>query len=143
MSPFIQGGKLRCPLIRKSWTWSNPRKMGLSASGPAQPKSTMITAFGKVGSPCRMKLKLLISISPNHHRYSFCFIFFVSLYITRISYPAVIPSMNFFNLKTKTRAPPDIVRGLRDAAHRLESGAPGDTRRKVCLEVLYRSAQSH
>jgi calcium binding protein 39 len=38
--------------------------------------------------------------------------------------------MNFF--KTKTRTPPDLVRGLRDAINRLEAGAPGgDTRRKV------------
>ena len=39
--------------------------------------------------------------------------------------------MNFF--KTKTRTPPDLVRGLRDAINRLEAGAPGgETRRKVC-----------
>jgi hypothetical protein len=38
--------------------------------------------------------------------------------------------MNFF--KTKPRTPPDLVRGLRDAINRLESGAPGgETRRKV------------
>ena len=38
--------------------------------------------------------------------------------------------MNFF--KTKPRAPPDLVRGLRDAIPRLESGASGsETRRKV------------
>ena len=39
-------------------------------------------------------------------------------------------AMNFF--KTKPRTPPDLVRGLRDAINRLESGAPGgETRRKV------------
>lgn len=38
--------------------------------------------------------------------------------------------MNFF--KTKPRTPPELVRGLRDAIPRLESGAPGgETRRKV------------
>jgi calcium binding protein 39 len=40
--------------------------------------------------------------------------------------------MNFF--KTKPRTPPDIVRGLRDAIPKLESGPPGsETRRKVSL----------
>lgn len=39
-------------------------------------------------------------------------------------------AMNFF--KTKQRTPPDLIRGLRDAIPRLESGAPGgETRRKV------------
>jgi hypothetical protein len=38
--------------------------------------------------------------------------------------------MNFF--KTKQRTPPELVRGLRDAIPKLESGAPGsETRRKV------------
>ncbi|TEB27913.1 mo25 protein [Coprinellus micaceus] len=42
--------------------------------------------------------------------------------------------MNFF--KTKPRAPPDIVRSLRDAIPRLENGAPGgETRRKAAEEV--------
>lgn len=42
--------------------------------------------------------------------------------------------MNFF--KTKPRAPPDLVRGLRDAIPRLESGAPGgETRRKANEDV--------
>ncbi|KZP13550.1 Mo25-like protein [Athelia psychrophila] len=42
--------------------------------------------------------------------------------------------MNFF--KTKPRAPPDLVRGLRDAIPRLEAGAPGgETRRKANEEV--------
>lgn len=40
--------------------------------------------------------------------------------------------MNFF--KTKTRTPPDLVRSLRDAIPRLESGPPGgETRRRVCI----------
>ncbi|KIJ16228.1 hypothetical protein PAXINDRAFT_75955 [Paxillus involutus ATCC 200175] len=42
--------------------------------------------------------------------------------------------MNFF--KTKPRTPPDLVRGLRDAIPKLESGAPGsETRRKASEEV--------
>jgi len=42
--------------------------------------------------------------------------------------------MNFF--KTKPRAPPDLVRSLRDALPRLEQGAPGgDTRRKANDDV--------
>ncbi|KDR73132.1 hypothetical protein GALMADRAFT_72611 [Galerina marginata CBS 339.88] len=42
--------------------------------------------------------------------------------------------MNFF--KTKPRTPPDLVRGLRDAINRLESGAPGgETRRKASEDV--------
>ncbi|KAI3614323.1 mo25 protein [Moniliophthora roreri] len=42
--------------------------------------------------------------------------------------------MNFF--KTKQRTPPDLVRGLRDAIPRLESGAPGsETRRKASEDV--------
>lgn len=42
--------------------------------------------------------------------------------------------MNFF--KTKPRTPPDLVRGLRDAINRLESGAPGgETRRKVWINA--------
>ena len=44
-------------------------------------------------------------------------------------------AMNFF--KTKPRTPPDLVRGLRDAINRLESGAPGgETRRKVRMISL-------
>jgi calcium binding protein 39 len=43
--------------------------------------------------------------------------------------------MNFF--KTKPRAPPDIVRSLRDAIPRLENGAPGgETRRKVRIILV-------
>ncbi|KAJ3763925.1 Mo25-like protein, partial [Lentinula raphanica] len=43
--------------------------------------------------------------------------------------------MNFF--KTKQRTPPDLVRGLRDAIPRLESGAPGsETRRRECSKNL-------
>ncbi|KAG0692964.1 armadillo-type protein [Suillus ampliporus] len=42
--------------------------------------------------------------------------------------------MNFF--KTKPRTPPDLVRGLRDAIPKLESGPPGgETRRKAGEEV--------
>ncbi|KIK94819.1 hypothetical protein PAXRUDRAFT_827616 [Paxillus rubicundulus Ve08.2h10] len=42
--------------------------------------------------------------------------------------------MNFF--KTKPRTPPDLVRGLRDAIPKLESGTPGsETRRKASEEV--------
>ncbi|TDL20323.1 Mo25-like protein [Rickenella mellea] len=42
--------------------------------------------------------------------------------------------MNFF--KTKQRTPPDLVRGLRDAIPRLESGVPGsETRRKANEDV--------
>ncbi|KAF9240066.1 mo25 protein [Melanogaster broomeanus] len=42
--------------------------------------------------------------------------------------------MNFF--KTKPRTPPDLVRGLRDAIPKLESGPPGsETRRKASEEV--------
>lgn len=41
-----------------------------------------------------------------------------------------LSTMNFF--KSKQRTPPDLIRGLRDAIPRLESGAPGgETRRKV------------
>lgn len=42
--------------------------------------------------------------------------------------------MNFF--KTKTRAPTDVVRSLRDAVPRLESSVPGsDTRRKATEDI--------
>ncbi|KAJ8689743.1 Hym1p [Pleurotus ostreatus] len=42
--------------------------------------------------------------------------------------------MNFF--KTKQRTPPDLVRGLRDAIPKLETGAPGgETRRKANEDV--------
>ncbi|KJA17682.1 hypothetical protein HYPSUDRAFT_46160 [Hypholoma sublateritium FD-334 SS-4] len=42
--------------------------------------------------------------------------------------------MNFF--KTKAKTPPDLVRGLRDAINRLESGPPGgETRRKAGEDV--------
>ncbi|KAG6885017.1 hypothetical protein C0993_006542 [Termitomyces sp. T159_Od127] len=42
--------------------------------------------------------------------------------------------MNFF--KTKPRTPPDLVRGLRDAISKLETGAPGgETRRKANEDV--------
>ena len=41
-----------------------------------------------------------------------------------------LSTMNFF--KSKQRTPPDLIRGLRDAIPRLESGAPGgEARRKV------------
>lgn len=42
--------------------------------------------------------------------------------------------MNFF--KTKQRTPPDLVRGLRDAIPKLESGPPGgETRRRAAEDV--------
>lgn len=45
--------------------------------------------------------------------------------------------MNFF--KTKQRTPTDLVRGLKDAIPKLESGAPGgETRRKVrSIHILH------
>jgi calcium binding protein 39 len=51
--------------------------------------------------------------------------------------------MNFF--KTKPRTPPDIVRGLRDAIPKLESGPPGgETRKKVSLtDELMISNETH
>lgn len=46
--------------------------------------------------------------------------------------------MNFF--KTKQRTPPDLIRGIRDAIPRLESGAPGsETRRRVRLPLSFSS----
>jgi calcium binding protein 39 len=42
--------------------------------------------------------------------------------------------MNFF--KTKQRTPPDLVRGLRDAIPKLETGPPGgETRRRAAEDV--------
>lgn len=49
--------------------------------------------------------------------------------------------MNFF--KTKPRSPQDLVRGLRDAITKLDSGPPGgDTRRKVGSEIHAASSGS-
>ncbi|KAJ3866513.1 Mo25-like protein [Lentinula novae-zelandiae] len=42
--------------------------------------------------------------------------------------------MNFF--KTKQRTPPDLVRGIRDAIPRLESGAPGSETRRRNLQQI-------
>lgn len=47
--------------------------------------------------------------------------------------------MNFF--KTKQRTPPDLVRGLRDAIAKLESGAPGSDVRKKASEDVSKNLQ--
>ncbi|KAF8823424.1 hypothetical protein HHX47_DHR10000152 [Lentinula edodes] len=47
--------------------------------------------------------------------------------------------MNFF--KTKQRTPPDLVRGIRDAIPRLESGAPGSETRRRANEECSKNLQ--
>ncbi|KAG1772228.1 armadillo-type protein [Suillus placidus] len=47
---------------------------------------------------------------------------------------------NFF--KTKPRTPPDIVRGLRDAIPKLESGPPGSETRRKAREEVSRNLQA-
>ncbi|KAF5340446.1 hypothetical protein D9758_013552 [Tetrapyrgos nigripes] len=48
--------------------------------------------------------------------------------------------MNFFK-STKPRTPPDLVRGLRDAIPKLESGAPGSETRRKANEDIQKSLQ--
>jgi calcium binding protein 39 len=48
--------------------------------------------------------------------------------------------MNFF--KTKPRTPPDLVRGLRDAIPKLESGPPGNESRRKASEEVARNLQA-
>ncbi len=78
------------------------------------------------------KIAVLLPTSCYNHNYSLDSRVFrlCILYLLYLSTDTG-PDMNFFNLKSKPRTPPDIVRGLRDAITRLDSGAPGDTRRKV------------
>lgn len=82
---------------------------------------------GSASGPLLLRTSYLASVPPP--------ILLISLYPYTRRRPALHTplSMNFF--KTKAKTPPDLVRGLRDAINRLESGPPGgETRRKVRLE---------